>query len=197
MMMMMMNKISSTLKKNTLVGVSGFATSGKDTLYMVCKSELPNHVNTKRYAFADQLKEESDDFLMKNVGISAFTTDPIEKETIRPFLVTYGTHIRRKLNPNCWINRLEESIRAEALTDHIIFITDVRFENEAVWIKNNGGFLINVSREGIGPANADEESQSYLLKEHTSFRIEWPTVGSTKISELKQYISPILEKFSE
>ena len=134
---------------------------------------------------------------MKNVGISAFTSDPIEKEVIRPFLVTYGTHIRRKLNPNCWVSRLEESIRSEALIDHIIFITDVRFENEAVWIKNNGGFLVDVAREGIGPANTDEEEQSYLLKPHASFFIEWPTVGSEEIFSLKHKVSPILEKFSE
>lgn len=192
-----MNKISSTLKENTLVGVTGFATSGKDTLYTLCRTSLPDSHNTRRYAFADQLKEESDEFLMKNVGISAFTSDPIEKEVIRPFLVTYGTHIRRKLNPNCWISRLEDSIRSEALTDHIIFITDVRFENEALWIKKNGGFLVNVSREGVGPANADEEEQSYLLDKHISFHVEWPTVGAEKIFELTNHISPILEKFSE
>lgn len=192
-----MNKISSTLKNNTLVGVTGFATSGKDTLYALCTNELSDNFNTRRYAFADQLKEECDDFLLKNVGISAFTSDPFQKEIIRPFLVTYGTHIRRKLNPNCWITRLEKSIRSEALMDHIIFITDVRFENEAIWIINNGGFIINVEREGIGPANQDEEQQSYLLKKHTSFNVSWPTVGMEEIFSLKDHISPILEKFSE
>lgn len=194
---MIMMKMSSILRSNTLIGVTGFATSGKDTLYTICRNNLPNSFNTKRYAFADELKAECDGFLLENVGISAFTSDPYEKEIIRPLLVTYGTHIRRKLDQNCWINRLEERIRSDALSDHLIFITDVRFENEAVWIKNHGGLIINVQREGIGPANADEEEQSYLLKKHTSFSVEWPTVGSDQILNLTDHVSPILKKFSE
>lgn len=189
--------MTEILKSNTLVGVTGFATSGKDTLYTICKNSLPSSFNTKRYAFADELKAECDDFLLKNVGISAFTSDPYEKEIIRPLLVTYGTHIRRKLDQNCWINRLEERIRSEALSDHLIFITDVRFKNEAVWIKNHGGFIINVQREGIGPANADEEEQFFLIKPHVSFSIDWPTVGSDQIFNLSNHVSPILKKFSE
>ena len=118
-----MMKMSSILRSNTLIGVTGFATSGKDTLYTICRNNLPSSFNTKRYAFADELKAECDKFLLDNVGISAFTSDPYEKEVIRPLLVTYGTHIRRKLDQNCWINRLEERIRSDALCDHLIFIT--------------------------------------------------------------------------
>lgn len=55
--------MTEILKSNTLVGVTGFATSGKDTLYTICKNSLPSSFNTKRYAFADELKAECDDFL--------------------------------------------------------------------------------------------------------------------------------------
>ena len=78
-----MMKMSSILRSNTLIGVTGFATSGKDTLYTICRNNLPNSFNTKRYAFADELKAECDSFLLENVGISAFTSDPYEKEIIK------------------------------------------------------------------------------------------------------------------
>ena len=94
---------------NNIIGVTGFARSGKDTFYQE-SSKLLSRANCFRYAFADALKQESDDFLKKNVGISAFTEDSEDKELIRPFLVTYGTELRRKLNPNCWISKVEEMI---------------------------------------------------------------------------------------
>ena len=84
-----------------LVGISGLARSGKDSIYLKCEPILKNMgYSVKRVAFADCLKSECDELLSKYTGISAFTENTEEKEIIRPLLVTYGTHIRRKLNKN-------------------------------------------------------------------------------------------------
>ena len=94
-----------------LIGISGLARSGKDTLFELLSSKLNKEkVSSKRLAFADELKEECDDFLRSNIGISAFTEDNSEKEIIRPFLVCYGSKIRRRLNKNCWIERLSNKL---------------------------------------------------------------------------------------
>ena len=71
-----------------VIGISGLARSGKDTLFQFLSGKLKeDNISSKRLAFADELKEECDDFLKKNIGISAFTEKNSEKEIIRPFLV--------------------------------------------------------------------------------------------------------------
>ena len=153
------------MMKNKLIGISGFARSGKDTFYERCKQILSSvGEESKRYSFADALKNELDELLVKYTGISAFTENNQEKEIVRPLLVTYGTDVRRKLNENCWIEKISEGIDLDLGLNKHVFITDVRFLNEAKWIKNKGGILINVNREGVGPANKDEKEQYELLK---------------------------------
>lgn len=175
--------------KIKILGISGVARSGKDTFY----SNMPKHVECQRLAFADQLKEECDDFLMKNTGVSVFSEEPSDKELIRPFLVTYGTHVRRKLDPLCWIKKIEE--QADALIERGILpvITDVRYENEASWIHKKGGKLIHISRmipienseeEGIlPPANLEEAENDPILMKNSDATITWRTYGSEKTSQ--------------
>ena len=181
------------MNSNTLIGLTGFATSGKDTFYKLCAEKIGID-KCRRYAFADILKDECDPFLLEHVGISAHTSDPKQKELIRPLLVTYGTHIRRKMNPNCWIDKLYKKIVSENLQNSFLFVTDVRFENEVLWVKKCGGIVFNVNREGIGPANQDEEEQEKLMRPHFSGSITWPTVGEENFPKLNSFVSPFCEK---
>jgi len=180
---------------NNIIGVTGFARSGKDTFYKE-SAKILSKAKCYRYAFADALKEESDEFLKKNLGISAFTEDPEDKELIRPFLVTYGTELRRKLNPNCWISKVEDSIAKnhKPSSKNFIFITDVRFENEAQWVKSIGGVMVKVERAGVGPANQDEHIQSALIEKYIDLRIMWPTYKPNSMSKSHTLIKPVLRK---
>ena len=45
-----------------------------------------------------------------------------------------------------------------------VFVTDVRFKNEAEWIRINGGTLVNISRSGYPPANHEEHRQYHFMK---------------------------------
>jgi len=180
---------------NTLIGVTGFATSGKDTFFKLCAEKIGED-KCRRYAFADILKDECDELLLKNIGISAHTTNPREKELIRPLLVTYGTHIRRKIDPSCWINKLIDKISDDNVKNSYIFVTDVRFENEALWVQDSGGLIVNVARKGIGPANPDEKQQSSLLRSYFFESITWPTVGEKNFSQLDGFVSPFCKKIS-
>ena len=103
---------------NVIIGVTGFARSGKDTFFKE-SSKLLSKAQCHRYAFADALKHESDDFLKKNVGISAFT-DAEDKELIRPFLVTYGTELRRKIDPIAGLKKLNKPSKITTRTLKII-----------------------------------------------------------------------------
>lgn len=165
-----------------IIGITGVARVGKDTLFTSIK-ELNENMNFTRLAFADELKKECDEFLMKNIGISAFTENEEEKLIIRPFLVTYGTHVRRKLDKACWIKRIKESMSGSG--NKYFVITDVRFPNEAEWIKNQGGKIIHLSRDGVLPANDDEKINDPILNSLADFKIKLPTFTENLIESVK------------
>ena len=178
---------------NRLIGVTGFARSGKDTFYERSKALLEkNDKKACRFAFADALKNECDTFLKEHTGISAFTEDSKEKEMIRPFLVTYGTDIRRKLDQNCWIKTIQQDIINKLDEGYFVFVTDVRFKNEAEWIKMNGGFVVNVNRDGVGPANHHEHQQSHFYKALVSYNVQWPTYGPDELDKCDEHVLPLL-----
>tara|TARA_R110001583_G_scaffold8965_30_gene42430 strand:+ start:1554 stop:2117 length:564 start_codon:yes stop_codon:yes gene_type:complete len=178
---------------SNLIGVTGFARSGKDTFFSCGSKYLKTFNKTSvRYAFADVLKSECDPLTLKYSGISCFTSNNREKALIRPLLVAYGTHLRRQLNPNCWIDRIKDNVQASLDAQNFVFITDVRFENEAQWILLQGGSLINVEREGVKAANPDEAEQSALIKPLISASLKWPTFGDEGLSRGDVPVATIL-----
>ncbi|NDB30745.1 hypothetical protein EB151_14500 [archaeon] len=181
---------------NNLIGISGFARSGKDTFYRSCSSLLSSRgESVKRYSFADALKQELDSVLIKYTGISAFTEKDEEKNIIRPLLVTYGTEVRRKLNPNCWIDKINLGVDFHLQSGDYVFITDVRFLNEAEWIKSKGGKLINIKRDEVGAANKDEINQYNLFNHLIDHSISWPNFDEENIFKLDVYACVFLDKF--
>lgn len=160
----------------SILGVCGLARSGKDTFFRFA-DELG--IRCARLAFADALKQECNSFLIENTGLSSFTKDKAEKEVIRPFLVTYGTHLRRKLDPECWIKIVNQ--KAEYLTSNeiLVIVTDVRYPNEAEWIHESGGKLVHITRtvEGVPlkPPNEEEELNDPILKTTSDYLLEWST----------------------
>jgi hypothetical protein len=176
-----------------LIGITGFARSGKDTVFKTAAEILSKEGQSSyRVAFADALKNELNKLLHENTGISAFTEDNVDKELIRPLLVTYGTHIRRHLNPNCWIEKVQPIVIHQLNQGDFVFVTDVRYENEAQWIKINGGTLINVVRQGIQPANHEEHKNSIKIKPHIDYHVKWPTIGEGNEKDYQDYVAPVM-----
>lgn len=161
-----------------IIGISGLARSGKDTLFKFLSEKLKNkNISSRRLAFADELKEECDDFLKKNIGISAFTEINTEKEIIRPFLVCYGTKVRRRLDKNCWINRLSNKLKS--VNQDYVFITDVRYKNEIEWVKSQGGKTIHIERYGNIAPNEEELRNDPILKNSSQYRVKWKNFKET------------------
>lgn len=178
-----------------LIGITGFATSGKDTFFKYASSILSkDKLNSRRVAFADALKSELDPLLMKNLNISSFTSDKEEKELIRPLLVTYGTYLRRKLDPDCWIKSIKSDVSSYLSNGDVVFITDIRFKNEAYWVKSEGGCLINIERSGIGPANKDEEGQQPLIDPYVDYYVQWETFGESHLDDCNSKVLEVLNK---
>lgn len=163
-----------------IIGISGPARSGKDTLGDQFVKILTEYgLKCQKVSFANQLKTETDDFLKSTIGISSFTQNDDEKNIIRPFLVTWGTHVRRKLDPDVWIKSVEKLLKNDVVT----IISDVRFENELNWIKNNGGHSVFVDRYStdgklILPANKDEEEHTMKLKSECDHSFVWDSISN-------------------
>lgn len=130
-----------------LIGLCGYARSGKDTV----ASMMPGFLH---HSFAAKLKEEVATML-NSVGIEANFNNEDTKVALRPFLVFWGAFKRKEI-PLYWVNGMQTHLTPHE--DHVI--TDVRYLNEAQWIKEHNGEVWYIDRPGIGPAN-DEEAKSF------------------------------------
>jgi hypothetical protein len=187
---------------STIIGIAGPARSGKDTLcnqFLEIFQEM--NIKAKRSALADQLKLESKDFIFNTLGIDVFTEKTEEKNIIRPFLVTWGTHVRRKLDPDIWIKKIQESIEENS----ILIVPDIRFKNEFDWVKSNNGYMFFVDRidengNQVPDANADEAENNGFLRQNSDCSFTWNTTDDKNIliSVAFEIISNIIseEEFS-
>ena len=133
--------------KPIVIGVGGFARSGKDTFVKIAKKILKeNGYNPIKLAFADAVKEDMDAFLKENYNISAWTDDTEDKKIIRPFLVAHGCGKRLQTDGKYWIDKVNEEIERIHCED-VVFVSDCRFPNEVDWIHEKlGGWFVHVKK---------------------------------------------------
>lgn len=137
--------------KPVVIGVGGFARSGKDTFVKIAKKILKEHgYSSIKLAFADALKEEIDPFLKENYSISAWTDDTEEKKVIRPFLVAHGCGKRAQSAGKYWVDKIDQAIEGIHFSEDVIFISDCRFPNEVDWVHNKwGGWFVHLSKYSV------------------------------------------------
>ena len=126
-----------------LIGLSGKAGSGKDT----AGKFLCDRYKCLHYYFAKPLKEGAKIMF-------ALTDEQIKnkEQVIEPWGMSprklyqrLGTEVGRGIDVNIWVKNAEMFVRQNA--GFTVVITDVRFSNEAFWIHNRGGVVINIVRE--------------------------------------------------
>ena len=128
-----------------LIGITGRARSGKDT---VADFILQRNGGYK-YSFADPLKkmllplgiDMSKPYWqeVKEVIIPEFNASP------RRLMQTLGTEWGRQLiDPDLWLTL---ATRKLASMGHGMVVADVRFENEATWVREQGGVIVHVRRD--------------------------------------------------
>jgi hypothetical protein len=142
-----------------VIGISGVARAGKDTFASILTTQLKAAgKSVDKFAFADALKQDCDDFCKKKLGISAFTQVPAEKLIIRPLLVWYGDAKRKQSNGRYWVDIIERQVKASK-ADYCL-VTDVRYDfyekDEISWVKDErNGVVVHVSRWWFEPTNAN------------------------------------------
>lgn len=133
-----------------IIGFSGKIGTGKNYIAENILPELlPEDVVPFFIAYGDQLKVEvysrdkEDKLNYENLYIKKNTES-------RQKLQEYGTEIRNLNGENTWINAIDMWIniyknRWAKKNQRLLFIiTDVRYNNEAKYILENNGFLINI-----------------------------------------------------
>jgi hypothetical protein len=136
-----------------LIGLCGFARSGKDTVGNIIADKL----NLHRVAFADALKSE----VCRAFGITLKEL-AANKELWRPMLVEWG-RARRRVEPDYWINEVAAAIDSAKAAGDVagFYLPDCRYINEIEWIQEQGGKVFYLHRNGYGPAN-DEERDTVI-----------------------------------
>ena len=126
-----------------LIGISGKAGAGKDTL----GKYLCDEYRCMHYYFAKPLKEGAKIMF----GLSDEQIENKE-QVIEPWGISprkiyqlLGTEVGRGIDVNIWVKNAEMFVKSVA--GHTVVITDVRFDNEAFWIRNRGGVVINIVRD--------------------------------------------------
>lgn len=135
-----------------IIGLNGYAKSGKDEVAKAIKSLHPMWEIKK---FAGKLKDIAS--ILTGVPAESFEDQSFKMRhllgwdmTARDLLQKIGTEgIRESVHQDAWVNALFVDYYKHAKW----VITDVRFPNEAQAIKDRGGFVVRVNRPGVGPVN--------------------------------------------
>lgn len=129
-----------------LIGIAGKARAGKDTIAgYVCEN-----LGYEHYWFSKPLKESARHMFGLNdaqlYGAHKETVDLRWGKSPREILQTLGTEVAREMfHQNLWIIRAEQTL-IECQRKGLV-ISDIRYENEADWIRQMGGVIVHVRRE--------------------------------------------------
>jgi len=153
-------------RMTVLIGLIGLKQSGKDTFadYLVA-----NH-HFRKLAFAEPVKKLCQTmFLLTEEQLN----DPELKEKVdgrwglspRQMMQKVGTDMVRQMwDDDFWVKNMD--MRLSQIADNVV-ISDVRFPNEAEWVRGKGGLLVRIDdgREQSSDAHASETSQSVIKED--------------------------------
>lgn len=143
-----------------IIGIHGKRGSGKDTIANHIKTYHTRHFRS--VAFADPIRA----MLKAGLGLTdAHFEYPLKDEVmpeygIRPrdLMQPLGTEFGREhlskipgwlLEDNLWVKRAEPMVNLYKDSGFNVLITDVRFENEAKWIREQGGEVWHITRPSL------------------------------------------------
>lgn len=106
--------------------------------------------------------------------------------TAREFMQFFGTEVMRKMYDNIWINRTIKDIETEG--PQIAVISDCRFKNEAVALKQIGAKLVYLDRS---ISKSDNHSSENGFDDFTDFDLVIPNSNMTLLDTCKALLDGI------
>lgn len=168
------------MTKPFIIGLTGYAGSGKDTI----RGVLENHYDYDGLAFADPIRDMLAALLNSmGLGTEWMTERELKEEPVSGLGLSYrqmaqalGTEWGRALKESLWLDIAKAKIAMYREYDSPgVVISDVRFPNEAAWVKEQGGVIWKILRPGVEPvrAHASEDliaslPYDYVIDNHGS-----------------------------
>lgn len=193
-------------KRPKLVGVIGRAQHGKSTVGAI----LEEHMGFRPVAFADALRDamtkldpivalrwDSNDNVKEYVRYTdaikeyGYETAKADFSEVRRLLQVFGTEVVRDLfGPDAWVDALDKTVFDDEDELEQFVITDVRFPNEAEYVRRNNGILIKVTRpdyhNGVDAKHASEALVDTLPWDYSA-------VNSGSIDDLRVTVLAIMQ----
>lgn len=201
-----------------VIGIGHKSRHGKDTAAQAIIAQRANKYDVRRYAFADELKREVNEAAEAAGGmnelftrmhltlelphgvqfeIGADMTDPFcPLGKHRALLQWWGTEYRRAQDPFYWVRKL--ALRIADDKPQFALISDMRFPNEAMWVKANEGYTVNVTRHGYRMSEGIEGHYSDVALDSYAYDYKI-TVGDSEegLSELRKDILTVFDMIAE
>lgn len=160
------------MKIPTIIGLTGYAGTGKDTV----RELLCTHHGFEGMAFADPIRMMLRELLLSNGITDAWMQDRQLKEAVIPALgvsyrhmaQTLGTEWGRSLHPDFWTRTagayIDDAHQHPDTSNASFVVSDVRFANEAQWVRERGGVIWRVERSAAVPVRAHaSEAEIYHI----------------------------------
>ncbi len=158
--------------KVPIIGVMGPKFSGKSIV-----AEALTHQGFTRFAFAGKLKEAA----MLIYGLSHEQVYGNLKEEVDPrygvaprfIMQQFGTEVCRSIHLDTWILALERQILWSfrgRYSEIAVVIDDLRFTNEAEYVKRWGGVIWEVHRPGYGYSEEHSSEERPAISSDTDLQ---------------------------
>ena len=166
-----------------LIGISGAARAGKDTLCRALIREFARmNISAVRKSIAgDTVKGDLQELLERKFKIDAFTEVTEQKDFMRSLLVEYGKMQRAKTQGRYFIDQFEIDHNA------VNILPDIRYveypKDEVYWLKNEmNGLLVFVERIGIYDANDTEKVNNKIIRNMADHIVSWDSLDEQSSS---------------
>ena len=158
----------------TLIGLCGPAGSGKDT----AADHLVREYGFVRASFAEAPRSMLEALLSHINADHAYLYEPRLKPQPIPVLGTSYRQLMQTLGTDWARNMLDADIWLRVLARHLgldvdqpvhdrIVVTDIRYPNEAAWLKQHGGHLVGIQRPDA-PAVRPHTSEQHFNALHAA-----------------------------
>lgn len=178
-----------------IIGVTGKARCGKDTMveqYL----KRPDHPLAQRLAFADGVKHSAAAIFREPIGKFYGNKEEISEQwgiSYREILQKLGTDFARNMiNKDFWVKWLDSKLQTIPSSIELVFVPDVRFDNEVDWIHSNGGRVIEVIRgvhSALGATEKQHSSENGISAHLIDYRIENDDTKEVLGQRLEKYLS--------